>query len=272
MAFGPFITSGIHVFHGQRQLWLSRALRKGLHFPGHQLPGAGGDTPLWQTRGYNYAIGIFFAIGSVLFAAASILVLPIGVSDEVNHLANMTYFAGSIPFTIAATLQHLQSANTIIPGPDGVMPARGGLRLIGWAPRNAGWWSTLSQWMGTIAFNVSTFNAITPPDSPGLARLLVWEQNVEGSVLFLISGYLAFIEVSHRFWSWQPGNLSWRVVFVNFAGCVAFMIAALAPASITEPTFMAYLTLGDCYTLLGAICFLAGALLSLPESRHARKA
>ena len=53
------------------------------------------------------------------------------------------------------------------------------------------------------------------------------QQHPAGSVLFLAPGYLAFIETSHAYWAWQPKSLSGWVMFVNFLGCVAFMVSAV---------------------------------------------
>ena len=48
-----------------------------------------------------------------------------------------------------------------------------------------------------------------------------------GSVMFLASGYLAFIEVGHKYWSWRPRDLAWQIGFINLLGCIFFMIAGV---------------------------------------------
>lgn len=44
---------------------------------------------------------------------------------------------------------------------------------------------------------------------------------------FLVSRYLALVEVSHRVWSYQPCQLIWWIVMINLLGSIAFMAAAL---------------------------------------------
>jgi len=136
---------------------------------------------------------------------------------------------------------------------------------LGWYPKNIGWLSSALQFVGTILFNFNTFNAMLPGLNWLQEDLVIWIPNSLGSVFFLISGYLAFIEVCHSYWSWKLKNISWWVVFINFLGCIAFIISALfaffAPSS---PSFAA-VTISVTFTLMGAIAFLIGSLLMLPE-------
>ena len=98
----------------------------------------------------------------------------------------------------------------------------------------------------------------------------IWLPNIMGSVLFLSSGHLAWIEVCHAHWAWEPQNVSWWVSGINMMGCLAFMISALLAfvpeISIAGGTVA--LSLG--FTLAGATCFLLGALLLLPEAALGR--
>jgi hypothetical protein len=63
---------------------------------------------LWMPRKLNWWIGGIFALGSLLFAVASVLTLSPALlarfSLETPSI-NAIYFAGSIPFTVAAYLQ-----------------------------------------------------------------------------------------------------------------------------------------------------------------------
>lgn len=262
----PFITRRVYTQHGKRRVWLSRMHRKGLALR-HELlrPGA---VPFWKTQRYNRLIGVFFAVGAALFATACILMFFSISRPQLGTITNITFFLGSIPFTIAATLQHLQSANSSVtanPDEADVLPAK--IQLIGWQPRSAGWWSTFSQWVGTIAFNISTFNQISAPAKKFLDTVEIWVPNFEGSVLFLVSGYLAYIEVSNTYWSWRPKDLSWQIVFINLLGCIAFMVSAVAPSAIKPLSIEWFLTYSNSYTLVGAICFFIGALLTVEESK-----
>lgn len=266
MRMWPFITRRVYTLHGKRMVWLSRMHRKGLVLR-HEWLGPQA-APFWKTESYNRHIGVFFAVGAALFATACILLFFSISHPRFNNITNIVFFLGSIPFTIAASLQHVQSANSsVTAGPQESEAQPEKIRLIGWQPRSAGWWSTFSQWVGTIAFNISTFNQIAAPPGKLLDTLEIWAPNFEGSVLFLISGYLAYIEVSNTYWSWRPKDLSWQIVFINLLGCIAFMISAVSPSAVKPITIDWLLTYSNTYTLIGALCFFAGALLTVKESR-----
>ena len=268
MRMWPFITRRVYTLHGKRMVWLSRVHRKGLALR-HELLHPE-NVPFWKTESYNRSIGISFAVGAALFSLASVLMFFSIAHPHLSNITNITFFLGSIPFTIAASLQHLQSANSSVtanPQEAEALPEK--IQLIGWQPRSAGWWSTFSQWVGTIAFNISTFNQIAAPQEKLLDTIEIWAPNLEGSVLFLISGYLAYIEVSDKYWSWRPKDLSWQIVFINLLGCVAFMISAVSPSAIRPASMEWFLTYANTYTLVGAICFFIGAVLTVKESKAA---
>ena len=264
----PFITKRVYNLHGKQVVWLSRMHRKGLEWRDQlQTPG---EVPFWKTRNYNRSIGLWFQVGALLFAIASVLMFFAIHNPHLSNWVNWTFFFGSVPFTIAASLQHLQSANASDkPTPLPVKSRQPRIYLIGWQPRSAGWWSSFSQWLGTLAFNISTFNAIHAPGAQLLDTLEIWAPNFEGSILFLVSGYLAYIEVSDKYWSWRPKNLAWQIVFINLLGCIAFMVSAVAPPSPNLDAAYWFLTYADSYTLIGAVCFFFGALLLERESHYA---
>lgn len=263
----PFITEPFYTFNGKKELLLARVHRKGLDFQSRMRHAQ--TTAFWKTSAYNRSIGIAFSLGAFLFGLASVLMFCSLQWSSLSNLTNVMFFAGSVPFTLAAGLQHFQSAN-LTPLP--MQPQDAGnerLKFIGWNPLNAGWLSSFTQFLGTLAFNISTFNAIAAPSQPSRSVLEIWTPNFEGSVLFLISGYLAFIEVGNRYWSWKPKDLSWQAVFINLLGCVAFMISAVAPQT-PEAVKADWIWLySNTYTLIGAICFFVGAQLLVKESKQA---
>jgi hypothetical protein len=63
----------------------------------------------------------------------------------------------------------------------------------------------------------------------------------------------------------ETKRISWWVVFINLLGCIAFIISAMLAAIQGERTSELYVSLSLIFLLLGAICFLAGSLLMLPE-------
>jgi hypothetical protein len=74
--------------------------------------------------------------------------------------------------------------------------------------------------------------------------------------------------VSHGLWSWRPRSLSWLITASNLLGSIAFGASAVAshvvPAS-DQPRNVTLMNLG---TFVGALAFLVGAVLLLPERRH----
>jgi len=108
---------------------------------------------------------------------------------------------------------------------------------------------------------------------PGLGRLqqdlAIWVSDFEGPVLFLVSGYLAFGETCHTYWAWQPRSLPWWITFTNLLGCVAFMISAFFAFVPKEAFHFNAALISVFFTLLGAVGFLAGSLLMLPEAGDA---
>lgn len=62
----------------------------------------------------------------------------------------------------------------------------------------------------------------------------------------------------------RTGELSWWIILLNLIGSVAFGVSALASKTVAsgELRSVALTNLG---TLVGALCFLAGGLLLLPE-------
>jgi hypothetical protein len=267
----PFITRRVYQKpDGSRTVWHSRHHRKGL------LPRAAREAEevavklswLWMPRRLNWWIGVIFALGSLLFAVASVLSLAPSLA-EVWTLdstgINAIFFAGSIPFTVAAYLQLFQAANA------GEFPSDDSHRswlpaLFGWRPHDVGWLSCALQFVGTILFNFNTFDAMIPSLTWFQQDLVIWAPNIIGSILFLASGYLAFIETCHTHWAWKPRSISWWVVFTNLLGGMGFMASALFAIVLPGLPNIEAVTVAVLFTLLGAIGFLVGSLLMLPEA------
>ena len=82
--------------------------------------------------------------------------------------------------------------------------------------------------VGTLFFNVTTFRALQSGLDANQYDKLVWRPDALGCICFLVSGYLAYAEVcGGAFWTRRRG-LDWKIAAWNFAGCVAFGIAAIA--------------------------------------------
>ncbi|TWT58822.1 hypothetical protein KOR42_22080 [Thalassoglobus neptunius] len=267
----PFITRTVYKFEDSSvDIWSSRHARKNLILPetlGDEAKTLRGRQ-LWAPATLNWWIGIIFALGASLFVTASVLTLLPNELETVGLSAtqvNAVYFAGSIPFTLAAYLQLYQSNHSQPAQGEGKKTDRPTI-FLGWKPANIGWISCLLQFLGTVLFNVNTFDAMIPSLNWFQQDLFVWVPNFVGSVFFLASGYLAFAEVAHAYWSWNTSNLSWWVVFVNLLGCLFFMASALCAFITPGPVNETAVTLATLFTLVGAVGFFVGAVLSLPEA------
>jgi hypothetical protein len=268
----PFVTRRIHRrADGSLTVWSSRHHRKKLILPEAVKAVAIAETillSLCMPRKLNWWIGTIFAVGSFLFALASVLSLAPGLAASWSIKSsgiNVIYFAGSIPFTTAAYLQLFQAANAS-QFPESRSRSGRRVSLVGWRPRDIGWLSCAFQFIGTILFNFNPFDAMVPSLTWFEQDLVIWLPDIVGSILFLLSGYLAFGETCHSCWAWQPRSLSWWIVFVNLLGCVGFMASALLSIVLPGPENVEAVTLAVAFTLQGAICFSVGSLLMLPET------
>lgn len=144
---------------------------------------------------------------------------------------NALCFVGSWFFTTAALMQYVL------------------------APPGLQWWSAAIQFIGTVLFNVST-GASVWAHAVVAERRYVWAPDTTGSLAFLVSGALAVVAVG---W-WAPKSLDWRASWVNFVGCVAFGVSALA-AFVRKTGVTVDERLANVGTFIGAVCFLTAALM-----------
>jgi hypothetical protein len=177
-------------------------------------------------------MGALFAVGAACFAVAS---FASQWASAPRPAIGPTFFAGSIFFTTAAFLQ-LRSSQT---RSDKV--------------------AALIQFVGTLFFNISTFEALKRGLDTHQTNLRVWTPDVVGSVCFLVSSGIAYAVVSR-------GSSAWRIAALNLLGSIFFgvsAVAALVEPSTSEPVSAAIANAG---TTAGALCFFAGALLLIPEA------
>lgn len=174
-------------------------------------------------------------IGASLFALGCVLFLNAFTHE---FTLDAVFFIGSIFFTLAAFCQFYQSrkANEVI------------------------YWSAFAQFVGTLLFNLNTFDAFF---NFGLLQreLLVWVPNIFGSILFQVSASLAMLNICKKWWGWRFADAQWRVGLVNYLGCVAFLISAVLAF---VPSLTGWATV---FTLVGAGCFFVAAVMSLLRSK-----
>lgn len=202
-------------------------------------------------------MALFFAAGSTCF-----LIGPFpGYANLVGDKADaMTFFVGSILFTIGGALQ----TSFAFPGRHSHGVGR------------ATWWAATIQSAGTLFFNVTTYQAMHTALTSSEYNKLVWRPDAFGSVGFLVSGVIAYrVSVRH---GWLPvrGGRGWWEPSINLLGCILFGSSAVAGYVVPSNGSMIDLAAANWNTALGAACFLAcavatlltGATLKSPRLRH----
>ena len=206
-------------------------------------------------------MGVLFAIGSLCFALAAIVSQW---ASAPRPAIGVTYFVGSIFFTTAAYLQFGQAADVEHGPAPGA--ARRRWRPASWQPRRIDWLASAIQLAGTLFFNVSTFAGMKHGFDARQTNLRVWTPDVFGSICFLVSSELAYAAVCHRWFCVRLRSPSWRIAALNLVGSIAFGVSAatsLIEPSTQEPVSAAIANAG---TAVGALCFLAGGLMLLPQA------
>lgn len=255
---GPFTTAVTYVHpDGSTIEWSSRKHRKHASRLSRVRPGR--DRVVWAPHRASWWIAVLFAIGSACFLVAPLPAFLQWVGPQTD---SSVFFVGSLFFTTAAALQWLETINADR-GPVAHPSAR--TRVLAWEPRRIDWWSSGVQLLGTLFFNVTTLRGLTTAVSSPSYDNLVWQPDAIGSVCFLVSGYLAYVEVTGHVVRLPPRTLEGSLVTVNLLGCVAFAVSAVAGYVLPATGTPANVGVANAATSLGALGFLAGAILLLPE-------
>jgi hypothetical protein len=168
----------------------------------------------------------------------------------------VTFFAGSILFTVGGALQ------VSVAHADRHSPGAG----------RAGWWAAVVQSAGTLFFNVTTFLAMhTELSNPEYNRL-VWRPDALGSICFLVSGAIAYRASARQGWLPVRGGPGWWEPAVNLLGCVFFGISAIAGYVVPATGSLLDQAAVNWNTAAGAACFLANAVATLRTGRTLKSA
>ncbi len=250
---GPLVTYIEHVRpDGVVARWESRDHRK------HLQGGPAVGSTWWAPRARDWWIAVLFAVGSLLFALGAV---PEYASAVGARWDAVTFFIGSLFFTAAGFLTYRESVDA---GPQPLHGARRRRFFVIYPPR-IGWWASAVQLAGTVFFNLSTGNAVRVDLSAQAAHQHVWRPDAVGSVCFLVASALAWFEVCHGWAAWRPRSWSWWITLVNLTGSVAFGVSAVAGYINPATGQLHNAERSNLGTFIGAVCFLAGALLLLPE-------
>jgi hypothetical protein len=211
----------------------------------------------WAPTARGWWIAVLFAVGSLLFALGAVPGYAGAVGPRWDAV---TFFAGSLFFTSAAFLTYREAVDAAPQAPGSVRR-----RFFVIQSRRIDWWATAVQLAGTLEFNVSTGNAMRINLSAEAAHQTVWRPDAVGSACFLVSSALAWFGVCHRWAAWRPRSWSWWIALTNLAGSVAFGVSAVAGYISPSTGQLRNAERSNLGTFIGAVCFLAGALLLLPE-------
>jgi hypothetical protein len=249
--FGSAVTFVEHVRpDGRIARWESRHHRK-------HLKAVPAGSTWWAPRARGWWIAVLFAVGSLLFALGSVpgYVNAVGVQWD-----SVTYFIGSLFFTSAAFLTYREAVDA---APAARSPSH--RRFFVFQPRRIDWWATAVQLAGTLYFNVSTGAAMVANLSAQAAHRHVWRPDFVGSVCFLVASGLAWFEVCHGWIAWRPRSWGWWISLANLVGSIAFGVSAVAGYISPVTGQLRNAERANLGTLVGAVCFLIGAVLLLPE-------
>jgi len=240
--------------------WVSRQQRKR-----RRLPFAGRTREWWESERISQWMCVLFMIGSFAFAAGALLCFDLSLPVI---LPAVIFFVGSLFFTSAAYLQFLEAINV----PDTSARAQAGkanrAKYFAWEPDRIDWWSTITQLVGTLYFNFSTFNALRMNLSITKIDRLVWSADFLGSILFLVSSSLAYGEVASALTNPRRTSLTWWIVLSNLLGSVAFGISAITSFILPSVGTMINANVTNLTTAIGGVCFFIGALLQLMETNR----
>jgi len=211
--------------------------------------------------GLNTAVAWLFMIGSACFVLGSV---PAYIDAVGGTADSVTYFVGSLFFTSASFGQLIQSQSPAMTDVDEQRQhLRAPARLWAWLPHDRNWLAAVTQFPGTLCFNVSTLAALAHNATVQQQDRRVWRPDFYGSTLFLVASTFAILALG-RFLSYQPRSLPWWIAWINMVGSILFMASALASYILPSSGQMIDVPLSLAGTLLGAVCFLVGAALMLP--------
>ena len=208
---------------------------------------------------------VLFMIGSFAFAAGALLCFDLSLPAIVPAVI---FFLGSLFFTSAAYLQFLEAINVPVTSAKTQAGGTDSARYFAWEPDRIDWWSTITQFVGTLYFNFSTFNAMRMNLSLTKIDRLVWSADFLGSILFLVSSSLAYGEVASALTNPRRTSLTWWIVLSNLLGSVAFGISAITSFLLPSVGTMINANVTNLTTAIGGVCFFIGALLQLMETNR----
>jgi hypothetical protein len=226
-----------------------------------------------RPRRLNGTVAALFMVGSAGFALGSVPAYASAVGAPADAL---TFFASSIFFTSASFGQLVQAQSPAMQalwpaGDVGSGDTRLPARLLAWLPHDRAWLAAVTQFPGTLFFNVTTATALIQGLSAQKYDRVVWRPDFFGSVLFLVSSVFAILATG-RLLAWRPRSSGWRIAWLNMIGSIAFMASAVGAFVLPKTGAPISLAWADAGTFTGAVCFFAAAWLTIPQWSAAARA
>ncbi len=214
----------------------------------------------------NSAIAWLFMVGSACFVLGSVPAYLNAIGGKVDSI---TYFVGSLFFTAASYSQLLQSQTPEMTQVDERSQhlARP-LRFWRWLPHDRNWMAAITQFPGTLFFNISTLLTLAHNVTVEQDDRRVWRPDFLGSTLFLVASVYGILGVG-RFLSLQTRSMPWRIAWLNMVGSILFMASAIASYVLPSTGDVINVRISVVGTLLGALCFLVAAAWMLPAWKSA---
>lgn len=194
-----------------------------------------------------------FGVGSLFFAVGQVVAYL--VTDPTP--SDWLFIIGALFFTFGATVQWYAA---VVHHPDFDTWTSRAL----WDMTNPDWFSAVVQWIGTICFNVMTITALAvSSDDLYTDEPLVWESNMAGSAMFLVSSIIAMHSVVRLRRHRLVRSRSTLILLLNLVGSVLFGLSAMA-SKLVAPGVVRNESWVGIGTFWGALAFLAASLLMLP--------
>jgi len=273
---GPgYISKSVHsMANGTKKIVTSRRNRKGrgsiiVTHDGTIVPTTGFKNPwlhLYKPSSLTWWVAVLFTIGSALFSVGGYAITFPQNTPEVlmtGMTVDWIFFIGSLFFTSAAFCQVLEAIKA--GDTDGLYADEKPPSQF-WQPKRIGYMASLVQLIGTVMFNFNTGNAFISDLNWIQQDVLIWSPNIIGCICFLIASRLAYMEVCHAYWGWQPRNIEWWITSLNLLGSIGFMISALYSLPVAPgDSSVTFSWMSALFTFQGAVCFLIASYLLLPE-------
>jgi hypothetical protein len=211
-------------------------------------------------RANEVAAGAFLVGGSLFAIGALLAQADIGGP----RLAAVVYLVGGVFFSTGGYASVLLAINAPHRRRDG---SWAGDRWRWWArePRNIDYLAAAVLFAGTIVFGINLVDSLLGSLTPAQEDRLVWNPDIIGCLLFLISGFLAMVDISGSWLRLRGEGLGWWIVFVNQVGSVLFMVSGVASLVRADGDMIA-VALANWGTFGGAVCFAVAGLMQFYES------